>query len=183
LKKTVLNLQKYQISKISDRSYSFTTSIGCVYHCYFFDFSTAFYSYPNLAPSVFGFNLDLKFTPPELETIPPDQRIAVTVTNIVKTFLHEKENVVVYICDNSDRREQARFHKFYQWFKLYNDGSIVQLRGTIRAGNTNILNALLVHIDNPQLNDFIEAFEIITGIFTKPDDDELQNMLNDDGGW
>lgn len=176
-------MQQYQISRISEHSYSFTTSIGCIYHCYFYDFSNAFYLYPNLAPKVFGFNLELHFTPAEPETIPSDQRIAVTVTNIIKTFLQEKENVVVYICDNSDRREQARFFKFYQWFKLYNDGSIVQLRGTIRAGNTNILNALLVHKDNPQLNDFIEAFEIITGIFTKPDDDELENILNDDGEW
>jgi hypothetical protein len=176
-------LQPYNYTTLRPDYYTFTTSVGCMYECYFYDFSSAFYLYPNLAPKVFGFNLELKYSPPEIETIPPDQRIAVTVTNIIKTFLIEKENVVVYICDNSDRREYARFHKFYQWFKLYNDGSIVQLRGTIRAGNTNILNALLVHIDNPQLNDFIEAFEIITGIFTKPDDDELENMLNDDGVW
>jgi hypothetical protein len=176
-------LQQYQILRISERSYSFTTSVGCIYHCYFYDFSTAFYLYPDLAHKVFGFNLELQFTPPEPATIPPDQRIAVTVTSIIKIFLQEKENVVVYICDNSDRREYARFQKFYNWFKLYNDGSIVQLRGTIRTGNTNILNALLVHKDNPQLNEFIEAFEIITGIFTKPDDDELQNILNDDGDW
>jgi Family of unknown function (DUF6169) len=85
----------------------------------------------------------------------------------------------VYICDNSDRREKARFHKFYHWFKQFNDGSIVQLRGVIRAGNTNILNALLIHKDNPQLNDFIEAYEILSGIYTKPDDEELQNILNE----
>jgi len=95
--------------------------------------------------------------------------------------LTKQQNVVVYICDNSDNRENARFHKFTNWFKQYNDGSIVQLRGVSRAGNTNILNALLIHKNNPQLNDFIEAYEILTGIFTKPDDDELANILNDDG--
>ncbi len=58
-------------------------------------------------------------------------------------------------------------------------GSIVQLRGVIRAGNTNILNALLIHKDNPLLNDFIEAYEILSGIYSKPDDEELQNILND----
>lgn len=89
--------------------------------------------------------------------------------------------MVVYICDNSDNRENARFHKFSNWFKAYNDGSIIQLKGVIRAGNTNILNALLIHKDNLLINDFIEAYEILTGIYTKPDDDELQNILNDDG--
>ena len=123
----------------------------------------------------------MKFVPADIDKVPLDKRIAATVTNIIMAFLHEKENVVVYICDNSDSREKARFHKFYHWFKQYNDGSIVQLRGVIHAGDTNILNALLIHKDNPQLNDFIEAYEIITGIFTKPDDEELDNILNDDG--
>jgi hypothetical protein len=179
LKKQGLNLQQYQTSKINERLYSFTTSVGCIYHCYFFDFSTAFSDYPELSPKVFGFNLELKFKPEEPVKIPLDKRIAATVTNILKAFLNEKENTVVYICDNSDRREKARFHKFYHWFKQFNDGSIVQLRGVIRAGNTNILNALLIHKDNPQLNDFIEAYEILSGIYTKPDDEELQIILND----
>lgn len=88
---------------------------------------------------------------------------------------------MVYICDNNDRREKARFHKFTNWFKMYNDGSIMQLRGVSRAGNTNILNALLILKDNPLLNEFIDAYEIITGIFAKPDDDELEGIMNDDG--
>jgi len=176
-------LQPYNYITYKPDYYSFASSSGCEYDYYFYDFSSSFYLYPDLAPKVFGFNLELTFKPAGLDKVPLDKRIAATVTDIVKTFLLKKENVVVYVCDNSDNREKARFHKFYHWFKEYNDGSIVQLRGVIRAGNTNILNALLIHKDNPQLNDFIEAFEIITGIFTKPDDDELENILNDDGEW
>lgn len=87
----------------------------------------------------------------------------------------------MYICDNSDNHEKARFHKFTHWFKQYNDGNILQLKGVIRAGNTNILNAMLIHKENKLLNEFIEAYEILTGIYTKPDDDELNNILNDPG--
>jgi len=174
-------LQQYQISRINEQLYSFTTSIGCIYHCYFFDFATAFSGYPELAPKVFGFNLELKFKPHDSGKLPLDKRIGATVTTILKAFLHERENAVVYICDTSDNREKARFHKFTNWFKMYNDGSVVQLKGIVRAGNTNILNALLIHKDNPLLNDFIEAYEILTGAYTKPDDDELNNILNDDG--
>jgi Family of unknown function (DUF6169) len=145
----------------------------------FLCFFSAFYLYPDLAPRVFGFNLELKSKPEGLIKIPLDKKIGATVTSIIKSFLLKKNNTVVYICDNSDNREKARFHKFYHWFKQFNDGSIVQLRGVIRAGNTNILNALLIHKDNPQLNDFIEAYEILSGIYTKPDDEELQNILNE----
>lgn len=182
MKKQVSNLQQYPISRISEKSYTFTTSSGCVYHCYFFDFSVPFSDYPELAPKVFGFNLELQLKPEGLSKVPLDKRIAATVTAILKVFLHENENTVVYICDNSDNREKARFHKFTSWFKTYNDGSIVQLKGVIRANNTNILNALLIHKDNPLLNDFIEAYEILNGFYSKPDDDELNNILND-AGW
>lgn len=175
-------MQRYPTLKISEKLYSFTTSIGCEYHCYFFDFSAAFSEYPELAPKVFGFNLELKFKPEGLTKIPPDSQIAVTVTTILKTFLSENEHAVIYICDYSDNREKARFHKFTNWFRQFNDGSVVQLKGVIRAGGTDILNALLINRHNPLLNDFIEAYEILTGIYTKPDDDYLANILND-GDW
>lgn len=181
MKTPVSNLQHYPTSKISERLYSFTTSNGCIYHCYFFDFYAAFSEYPNLAPKIFGFNLELKFK--SQGKIGIDKRIAETVVNILKTFLDDKVNAVVYICNNSDQREKARFHKFTNWFRIYDDGSIIQLKGVIRAGNTNILNAMLIHKNNSQINQFIEAYEILTGIYTKPDDEELQNILNDDGDW
>lgn len=173
-------MQHYQISRISERSYSFTTSKDCIYHCYFFDFGTVFNDYPDLASKVFGFNLELKHKPND-KIIGLDKRIALTVATIIRTFLNRNENVVVYICDTSDNHEKARFHKFTHWFKQYNDGNILQLKGVIRAGNTNILNAMLIHKENKLLNEFIEAYEILTGIYTKPDDDELNNILSDPG--
>lgn len=174
-------MKPYNYILLKPDYYSFTTDAGTEYHCYFYAAEEVFLDYPSLANKVFAFNLALKNNISYQTGL--DKRIAATVTEILKNFLHKKENAVIYICDNSANREKARFHKFYHWFKQYNDGSIVQLRGVIRAGNTDILNAMLIHKDNPQLNDFIEAFEIITGIFTKPDDDELQNILNDDGEW
>ncbi|MBX3242234.1 MAG: hypothetical protein KIT80_14685 [Chitinophagaceae bacterium] len=175
-------MQPYNYITHKPDYYTFITSNGCEYHCYFFDFSTPFSDYPELAPNVFGFNLELKFKPEGLDKVPPDKRIGETVTIILKTFLREKKNVVVYICDNSDNREKARFHKFTNWFRAYNDGTIIQLRGVIRTGNINILNALLIHRDNLLLNDFIEAYQILTEVYSKPDDEELQNILND-GDW
>ena len=180
LKHSASALQPYNYTTYKPDYYTFTTINGCEYHCYFLDFSSAFEPYPNLASKVFSFNLELKYRPVD-KIISLDKRIAVTVATIIQTFLNQKENVVVYICDTSDNHEKARYHKFTNWFKTYNDGSIIQLRGVIRAGNTNILNALLIHKENKFLNEFIEAYEILTGIYTKPDEDELNNILNDPG--
>jgi hypothetical protein len=174
-------LQPYNYITHRPDYYTFITKTGCEYHCYFFDFSSPFSDYPELAPLVFGFNLELKSSPEGLSKVAPDKRIASTVTTILKTFLAEKKNVVVYICDNSNNREKARFHKFTNWFKEYNDGSVIQIKGVIRANHTDILNALLIHKDNKLLNDFIDAYTILTGFYSKPDDDELNNILNDDG--
>lgn len=175
---SVLQLYNYIIFKPD--YYSFTTTSGCEYHCYFFDFSHVFNDYPDLASKVFGFNIELKRKPND-KNVGLDKRIGITIATILKAFLNKKENAVVYICDNSDNHEKARFHKFTNWFNMYNDGSIIQLRGVIHAGNINILNAMLIHKENKFLNEFIDAYEILTGIYTKPDDDELNNILNDPG--
>lgn len=180
-KNLVLNLQPYNFISYKPDYYTFITTNGCEYHCYFFVFDAAFSQYPDLSTKVFGFNLELRVKP-EGE-IGLDKRIAETVVTILKEFLNKEENAVVYICDNSDQREKARFHKFTNWFRTYDDGSIIQLKGVIRAGNTNILNTMLIHKNNPQINQFIEAYEILTSIYTKPDDEDLQNILNDDGDW
>lgn len=177
-KKTVSDLQPYNYITYKPDYYIFTTNAGSEYHCYFFDFSSSFYLYPDLAPKVFGFNLELKHKSEDKIT-GLDKRIALTVATIIKTFFEQRENVVVYICDTSDNHEKARFHKFTNWFKTYNDGSIIQLKGVIRTSGVDILNAMLIHKENKQLNDFIEAYEIITGIYTKPDDEELNNILNE----
>ena len=170
-------MQPYKYISLKPDYYTFTTLGGTEYHCYFYTAEEIFSDYPSLSKKVFGFNIVLKDNISLQKGL--DKRIAATVVTILKNFIDEKKNAVVYICDNSDGREKARYHKFSHWFRQYNDGSIIQLKGVVRAGGTNILNALLIHKENKYLNDFIEAYEILTGAYTKPDDDELQNILND----
>jgi hypothetical protein len=170
-------LQPYKYILLKPDYYTFTTFGGTEYHCYFYTAEEIFSDYPSLSKKIFGFNIVLKENSSLQKGL--DKRIAATVVTILKKFIDEKKNAVVYICDNSDGREKARYHKFSHWFRQYNDGSIIQLKGVVRAGGTNILNALLIHKENKYLNDFIEAYEILTGAYTKPDDDELQNILND----
>lgn len=171
-------MHTYVILKINERLYSFTTSKGCIYECYFTAYGVYFSDYPAIASKVFGFNLELKYQPPGPTGL--DNRIANTVALIIKSFLAEKVNAVVYICDNSDGREKVRFHKFTNWFSKNDDGTIIQLKGVIKVGKKYILNAMLLHVDNKQKNLFIEAYEIISGFYTKPDEDELKE-LNEEG--
>ena len=172
-------MQPYKYILLKPDFYAFTTLAGIEYYCYFYTAEEIFSDYPSLAKKVFGFNITFK----ENQTFQKglDKRLAATVVAILTTFLKEKKNAVLYICDSSDGREKIRFHKFTHWFHQYDDGSIIQLKGVVRAGGVNILNALLIHRENKYLNDFIEAYQILTGVYTKPDDEELNNILNDEG--
>lgn len=174
-------MQPYNYTTSPPNNYFFTTDSGCEYLCYFTEYDNLFAEFPEIASDVFGFNLVLKYKPEG--NIGLDKRIATTVVTIIQNFLNKRTNVVVYICDNSDSRENVRFHKFTNWFSQSNNNDIIQLKGVIRAGNMNILNAMLIHKENKHINQFIEAYEILSGIYAKPDDDELNNILNDDGDW
>lgn len=43
-------------------------------------------------------------------------------------------------------------------FEQYDDGTIIKIDGHISFENFHILNAILIHKDNPKKNLFIEAF-------------------------
>ena len=103
-------MQPYNYILLKPDYYTFTTLTGNEYDCYFYTAEEIFTDYPSLAKKAFGFNIVLKNNPSIIKGL--DKRIAATVVTILKTFLYEKKNAVIYICDNSDGREKARFHKF-----------------------------------------------------------------------
>jgi hypothetical protein len=52
--------------------------------------------------------------------IPPDERILYTIAAIAEDFFEKEENIAIYVCDDSDGREQARKRKFDGWFVYLN---------------------------------------------------------------
>lgn len=55
---------------------------------------------------------------------PYDRRIEITIVAIISVFLSEKENSVIYICDDSDNRHHIRKRKFDGWFKKNQTGEL-----------------------------------------------------------
>ena len=52
--------------------------------------------------------------------IPPDERILHTIAAIAEDFFKKQENIVIYVCDDSDGRGGARKRKFDGWFTYLN---------------------------------------------------------------
>ena len=177
LKNKDSNLNTYNIIRHNEFSFSFTTDNACEYECYFLPYEGYFQDFPEIASKVFGFNLELKFKPDK--NIGIDSHIAATVATIIKDFLSQRIHAVVYVCDNNDNNEKIRFQKFNNWFDAYDDGSTIRLTSIIKLESQQIFNAMFIHIENKQANKFIAAYQILTGAYSKEEDDINPNILNE----
>ena len=149
-------MQPYKIIVVRNDYFEFTTSAGIVYACYFLSYTEYFKEYKEIAGNFFSYNVEV--IKGRKTSISSDERTGRTIIEIVKNFLAGLENAVVYVCDASDGKELLRKRKFDQWFKKYDDGTIIKVDGHITAPNFNIYNAILIHKENQKKNRFIEAF-------------------------
>lgn len=96
-----------------------------------------------------------------------DEKVVGSIFAIILEFFRLNLNVLLYICDNSDNREEARNRLFINWFKTFADSD----RFTICTANTNVEGqglyaAIIIENRNPMLEsikkDFYASAEILT---------------------
>ena len=145
------NLQlPYQVTETSDWNYSFITKHGIIYHAYFIDFSNY---HPGFS-EVYTFNIE-----PETETPHPiDNRIALTITHILKKFFSVKERAMIMVCDNLDGKEMKREQLFSRWFLKYNDGSILKYDASASTDDYLLYVSMYLHRKNTQRQELVAAF-------------------------
>lgn len=158
-------MQPYKIIVVRNNYFEFTTANGTAYLCYFLSYSEYFKNYKEIADNIYSFNVEV--LKGRNTGISSDEKIGRTIIEIVKAFLSGLENAVVYVCDTSDGKELLRKRKFDQWFKKYDDGTIIKVDGHIAVPNFNIYNAILIHKENQKKNRFIEAFNDLNKTDTK----------------
>ena len=116
-------LSPYPTAEKDEFSYEFLTDQGVKYRIHFLDYSYMFADYPQLHCPFYSFNIDAIEGDPDL--IPSDERIGLTVLEIIKLFFKNVVNVAIYVCDSMDQRQYARKRKFDSWFFIYNDGHCI----------------------------------------------------------
>lgn len=89
-----------------------------------------------------------------------DDKISTTIVAIIEEFFFQNLNVLLYICDTSDNREEVRNRLFIKWFKEYAD----QEKYTICSANTTvegqgIYSSIIVENRNPLLAEITADFE------------------------
>ncbi len=116
-----------------------------------------FQEYPKIAEDVYSFNIDV--IDGETSFAASDERIGLTIVEVLKSFFNRRKHVAVYVCDSADDRHMARKRKFDLWFWKYSDGSIIKEDGVAVVEDMEILNSLLIHKDNPNCTEIIYAFK------------------------
>ena len=156
-------LHPYNYSQCNELMYEFTTIHGDVYVAYFIDMAV----YSPHFNNVYTFNFESRN---EVNS-PQDERIADTICSIVGTIFEDNKNAVIIICDNTDNREQGRNRLFQQWYSRINNTSICKVDKQYHSEDYDIYSSLLIHADNPDLGNIVEAFVKLAEKGFIPDED------------
>ena len=136
---------------------TFTTTNGIAYFLVFREQQQfLFPSLPELLGSVFSFAFF-----PLIESdfkASFDERVMPTIIHAIKEKFHDKQNVVLFIVDDSDDRHDARGRLFQSLHSLAKETEIEMLRGDVLKGDISVMGALLVHTKHPYRNQLNEGF-------------------------
>lgn len=113
-----------------------------------------FADYPEIARNIFMFNIDvIKGNPDESVS---DDRIGITILQVINSFFQKSQNVAVYVCDSMDNRQLSGKRKFDIWFWKYNDGSLIKEDDI--AIIEGVYNSMILHKQNEHLREIILAY-------------------------
>ena len=136
--------------------YIFQTDNLVAYNVEFTDGSYYFFNLPVHIP-VFEFSVNV-LNAVNTFIQPYDERIEVTIVHILSAFFEDNKNSLIYVCDNLDNRQQARFRKFHSWFKKNKTDSLEKYDVIFNALEMQILASLIVHAQNPDKDLLVSLF-------------------------
>lgn len=140
-------------------TYGFSTDAGIGYEISFVPSSYLFDDYPQIDMEVFEMVISIVERPGGVK-LPADPLVSPTIFAIFEDFFLPQLQAIVYICDSSDGRANARQRKFSVWF--YNQTQSTDLLAKLdRAIPDNarvIYLSLIMSRLHPQFKEVIDIF-------------------------
>jgi hypothetical protein len=133
--------------------FTFVTDNSVIYSVEFTDGSFYFFDLP---PDALIFELNIKVLNSMVQ--PFDKRTEATIVDILSNFFNENRNSLIYICNNLDNREQARFRKFDMWFKRNTPALIEKYDVNFTIHDIQFLASLILHTQNLHKDELIKLF-------------------------
>ncbi|MBN8821050.1 MULTISPECIES: DUF6169 family protein [unclassified Spirosoma] len=153
----------YQFTHEQENTFLFRTSNRILYEVRFKPSGYIFANDPALEPFVFEISI-VVIDNPTGNRPPGDPLVPPTIHSIFRVFFEQHERSVVYICDTSDKRGQARQRKFSSWLTLYGGRTYVQFNDSLLDDSGEVyFVSLISKSTNPFRQRLIRAFhELIT---------------------
>jgi hypothetical protein len=91
---------------------------------------------------------------------PNDIKFRQTLTAIIEEFFEQNNDVMLYITETGDEKQELRNRLFVRWFNTYenNDCFFIRVADGKMEGQNNFM-ALLARRDNSRLAEVIEEFD------------------------
>lgn len=125
--------------------------------------------YPNIANRFLEFGFiptDIKIS--EVNQYPSDERILITVVNILKEYFVHNKNAIIYNCLTIDGKQKARARYFEAIFKRAKQNEILKFDSIIDSENDiQYFQSLLIKNNNPDLEDMVQAFYNIASLLSE----------------
>jgi len=105
---------------------------------------------------------------PETETFIFDYWVKNTVIKILADFLEKDANVIFYVCDSIDKREDQRHKVFEYWYNKASElhDFIAKYNYSMQSVNGYQINSSILYNKNNYLSDYIiSQFKEEMGIF------------------
>ena len=142
-----------------NNSYFYITDSKIVYEVKFKNTSYVFDGYSDR--KIFAYELIITVEENPTGKSPAlDSKIPFTIASIFRDFFGKNnEQVVVYICDSSDRKQAARRRKFNQWVDVFKGDEFVKIdTEIIEPSGVVYYNSIIIRADNPLRTEITQAF-------------------------
>lgn len=145
-----INLRSpYKVRQESENVFSFRTKHGIVYNVGFV-VDVSFYD-----EGVYQFFLINESG----RSSRADKDVYETVRVIIEEFFEQKEPVMLYICDTTDKRQEYRDRLFRIWFYTYEKSDLYSLYGEgMTIDNVRYFSSIILRKDHPLYNQVLNTF-------------------------
>lgn len=140
-------------------SYYFNTDFNITYLVKFKDSSYLFDGRLSFEIQAYEMVIEIEDNPNDIKP-PLDSKIPLTIFTIFNDFCNNfNESVMIYICDSSDIRQEARRRKFNQWVDIFKGDRYLKFDTAIEESpQITYHSSLIIRFDNPFKTQIIEAY-------------------------
>lgn len=147
----------------NEHEFHFITSLNYQYHVYFLPAKEDYFSdYPDVPDNIylFGFSLQNAI----VGTLHFDAKVAKTICQILFKFFENNKNIIIFICDSTDKRERQRNITFNKWFHHFDTEHLFEKTDKVLEydSENRYYLSIIYRKDNPDKMIYLDAFQKMT---------------------